>query len=101
MKQKGMVLNMRIDNVNHIASYNSIPTDKETKKPIEGKSAYSKDRIDVANKPSIDQMKNKIKNNILKLEKQQTSSEKLEAIKERISNGTYRVSTDDIIKSIL
>ena len=97
-----MVLNMRINNVDHITSYSSISKDNELKKqPASETGKYSTDRVEVASKPSVSQMEGKIKDNILKSQNQRTSSEKLDAIRDRISRNEYSVSTDDIIKSIL
>ncbi|MDD4699520.1 MAG: hypothetical protein PHV07_04575 [Oscillospiraceae bacterium] len=93
---------MRINNADHINSYSSISKDNETKKLSGSETCkYSTDRVEVASKPSIDQIEVKIKDNILKTQNQKTSAEKLEAIKDRISRNEYSVNTDDIIKSIL
>jgi len=93
---------MRINNADHINSYSSISKDNETKKlSVSETCKYSTDRVEVASKPSIDQIEVKIKDNILKTQNQKTSVEKLEAIKDRISRNEYSVNTDDIIKSIL
>ena len=88
--------------MDHITSYSSISKDNLIKKQSVSRTGkYSTDRVDVASKPSIDQIEGKIKDNVLKSQNQQTSLEKLESIKDKISRNEYSVSTDDIVKSIL
>lgn len=102
VNQKGMVFYMRINNMDHINSYNSMSKDNVAKKqPASESGKYTTDRVEVTSKPSIDQIEGKIKENVLKVQNQQTSLDKLQAIKDRISRNEYSVSTDDIVKSIL
>jgi Anti-sigma-28 factor, FlgM. len=93
---------MKIDNINNISNYSAVSSDKTAKRPTvkEGK-APSSDRVEIGARPSAEDAGLKIRDNILKTEKQSISSERLEAIKNRVSLGEYRVDTKDIVKSIM
>lgn len=96
-----MVVIMRIDKVNQIFSYNSVQSDKGTKKAADEKQTYSADRVEVGGKPAFEQIKSSMKDNIVKSKRQQISAEKLESIKQKISENRYFIDTDDIVKSML
>ena len=96
-----MVVIMRIDKVNQIFPHNSPLGDKGTKKSAGEKQTYSADRVEVGGKSAFDLIKSSMKDNIVKSKRQQISAEKLESIKQKISENRYFIDTDDIVKSML
>lgn len=100
MQESG--IKMKIDNINNIPNYNAITADKTVKKSANGEVIpYSADKVDIGTRTSVEDAASSIKDNILNVEKKGASSEKLEALKKKISQGEYKVDTKDIVKSIL
>mgnify|MGYP000915918696 FL=1 len=58
------------------------------------------DRVELGRRPLEDQIKSTMKESILKTEGQRRA-EKLEALKQQISENRYFIKTDDIVKSML
>jgi anti-sigma28 factor (negative regulator of flagellin synthesis) len=93
---------MKIDNINNITSYNSIPSDKTVKKNnAEEKAAYSSDRVEIGTRTTVVKEYLNVKDRIIQAEKQGASQERLDALKKKISQNEYQVDTEDIAKSIL
>ncbi len=92
---------MKIDNINNIPNYNSIPSDKAVKKTVaEEKASYNTDRVEIGIRMTAEDENLSIKDSILRSEKQGISPERLEALKQKISQNQYYVSTEEIVKSI-
>ena len=93
---------MKIDNMGNISNYNNISSDKTAKKPVkEEKTAGSTDRVEIGVRTSVEEASAQIKDNIIKSEKQKISSERLDAIKNKIKNNEYHIDTEEIVKSII
>ena len=94
---------MRIDKTGQIIPASALTEGKALQKPAgkDPRSGFKTDRVDLTGGSSIGFMQSVIKNNIDKVQKQGVSAERLEAIKQKISEGRYYVNTDDIVKSML
>ncbi len=90
---------MRINKINHISP--SVTTKKfQRKTGVQGPKRNT-DRIEIDNGSSVSRMELAIKENIIKFQTKKLSVEKLDFIKQRIEQGSYRVDTGDIIKAML
>ncbi|NLK40303.1 MAG: hypothetical protein GX303_08715 [Clostridiales bacterium] len=92
---------MRIDKVSPLLSSRPTTPEKSVKSADKQPKAYSSDRIEIGEKVSIKEINQKLQENITKLEKQRITPERLEEIKEKISQNNYFVSTEEIVKKIL
>jgi anti-sigma28 factor (negative regulator of flagellin synthesis) len=100
-----MEVYMKIDNFGGISNYNNISSDRAVKKPAKEETALSQknttDRVEIGVRTSTEDARTQIKENIIRSEKQKISSERLEAIRNKIRQNEYRVDTDEIVKSII
>ncbi len=96
---------MKIDNYGGISSLSNISSDKTARRPVKDDAAASSksatDRVEIGVKTSAEEAGAQIKEDILRVENQKTSSERLEAIKNRIKQNEYHVNTEEIVKSII
>lgn len=96
---------MKIDNYGSISSYNNISSEKAVKRTAKDETvAVTKgttDRVEIGVRPTPNEASAQIKESILRTEKKKTSSEKLEALKNKIKNNEYHVDTDEIVKSMI
>jgi anti-sigma28 factor (negative regulator of flagellin synthesis) len=92
---------MRIDNVGPVSSFSAVSNEKPAKSVESGQKAATSDRLDFSGKTSVDEIDAKIKENIIKLEKNRPGEEKLLEIKLKISQKQYYADTDSIVNSIL
>jgi len=93
---------MKIDNLGNISNYSNISSERAVKKNVnEEKTANSTDRVEIGLRTTTEEASAQIKDNIIKAEKQKISSERLDAIKNKIRNNEYHVDTEEIVKSII
>lgn len=90
---------MRINKTNHISPL-STPNNNRPKNKSGVTKPRNTDRIDI-DSGSISRMEIAIKENLIKFQTRKISVERLDSIKQRIENGSYRVNTSDIIKAML
>lgn len=92
---------MKINHVGSVSSYNSVTPEKTVKISDNESKPCSADRVEISIKPTVNDVETKIKENILRADKQKITQDKLEALKQKISQNNYYVDTADIVKSIL
>jgi len=94
---------MKIQNINNYINYNG--NTKPVKREEETNKNKNYDVIEINKNKEIKAQEKvdieKIKNNITQEVKAETSSEKIERIKESINNNTYQIDVDEIVKRLL
>lgn len=94
---------MRIDKTGQIVPPGAVGEGGSIKKPAAkgARSSFNTDRVEFTGGPSIGFMQSVVRGNIINLQKQGISAERLESIRQRISRNSYYVNTDDIVKAML
>jgi len=94
---------MKIQNINNYINYNG--NTKPVKREEETIKNKNYDVIEINKNKTIKAQDKidyeKIKSNITKKVEAETSSEKLERLKESINNNTYQIDVDEIVKRLL
>lgn len=92
---------MRIDKIGSLSSLSKISSELAAKGAQKGQKPCLSDRVEIGTKRSVEDINQKISENIQKLEKQRVTPERLEEIKKKISQNSYYVSTEEIVKKML
>jgi len=92
---------MRIDIIGSVPSSGAVKSGESVKKTEKEQKSEILDRVEICTSPTVKDINDKIKDSIARLDKNHITAKRLEEIKQSISQNSYYVSTEEIVKKIL